>query len=726
MIYDGCDLSEGESSLLIFSFIVRHGISAAAVEDLLFLMKIHLPAQAKTPLTRHALKNSIGFDYSQAVRHYYCSKCSALIEKSRSRNQTCNSCHTEIDFRKLENLNSFFIHFPIENILKQKLQNPVLSNSLAKVFRDRKKDRMHYSDITDGKLYKSLKLGDHDFTCSVNSDGVPVFKSSNVSLWPLLISINELNINIRRKETMIAALWIGNSKPEFDTFLQPFVSDSKRLVDNGIKWNLNGVSVHSKVYFPVFVADSVARCAVQEINQFNGDFGCPWCLAKGSTLRLPNNKWKRIYPPISKSKIVHRYHSTFIGHLRNFSEALTSNPNTKSVYGVKKASKLLLVPKFNIVNGFVFDYMHTCLLGITRTITNAWLDSTNHDKPFYIRPKNQENISRLFLKCRIPAQVQRSVRSLNHRRFWKSSEWKVWLHVSPIVMRNFLADNFFNHFMLFVKAFYILTSTKMTDSEVNTAENLLFKFVSRIPQLYGESFCSSNCHLLLHAAECTRNWGPIINYSAFQFENFNQVILNSFKGSHKVVTQICNRAIEIASLPLIAYCRIQSQLAAYFFDSQINNRKSTLFCKKIGDLVMLGRSQSICLTLLQIIKLKLFGCNVKQALSYKNVLIHGKLYSVETKSVKRCNSIVKIHDSMYTLNQILEINSSDNPSVVGFVTKLDVSFNDISNVMDIVSVSNVEIVVNLNLVKMSKFYCFKESDNTITHVVRLPNILEVE
>ena len=57
----------------------------------------------------------------------------------------------------------------------------------------------------------------------MNTDGVPVFKSSKVSIWPLYLVINELNYSKRMaNENMIfAGLWFGEKKPAMWTFLKP-------------------------------------------------------------------------------------------------------------------------------------------------------------------------------------------------------------------------------------------------------------------------------------------------------------------------------------------------------------------------------------------------------------------------------------------------------------------------------------------------------------------------
>jgi hypothetical protein len=57
------------------------------------------------------------------------------------------------------------------------------------------------SDIYDGKVYKKFneKFGDewHKVTFTLFSDGAPLIESSSQSIWPVLLSINELEPKLR-------------------------------------------------------------------------------------------------------------------------------------------------------------------------------------------------------------------------------------------------------------------------------------------------------------------------------------------------------------------------------------------------------------------------------------------------------------------------------------------------------------------------------------------------
>ncbi|MGH0167765.1 UNVERIFIED_CONTAM: hypothetical protein FKN15_053126 [Acipenser sinensis] len=95
-------------------------------------------------------------------------------------------------------------------------------------------------DIVDGKMYnkfvKKHNLGKEDLTLMWSCDGVPIFKSSNYSIWPLQFTVNKLTPNQRKENITIAALWFGLQKPRMDTFLKRFVEECCDLASTPIQW----------------------------------------------------------------------------------------------------------------------------------------------------------------------------------------------------------------------------------------------------------------------------------------------------------------------------------------------------------------------------------------------------------------------------------------------------------------------------------------------------------
>jgi len=314
------------------------------------------------------------------------------------------------------NNGGFFSTFNIQIQIESLLQDTKIAEELLLNLSKRNCDNNGVlCDIMDGKMYRRLNLRNNELTCSVNTDGVPIFKSSKFSIWPVIISINELSYHTRSKHSLVVALWFGKSKPDFDIFFNPFVQECASLSKSGVKWEVDGRIISSPVFFPIMVNDSVARCLCQGVHQFNGSFGCTWCLMEGESCIVDGcASTKRIYKGPLQSPL--RTAENFLGHLKEFRNLLDRNPSLKSHFGIKSAPKLLLMPKFDIVSGFTFDYMHTAFLGVSRTFLELWLDSKNHKKQYYIGREIQEIDERL-LQFSVPYNFDRAVRSITERKF---------------------------------------------------------------------------------------------------------------------------------------------------------------------------------------------------------------------------------------------------------------------------------------------------------------------
>lgn len=66
---------------------------------------------------------------------------------------------------------------------------------------------------------------------SFNIDGVPLFKSINVQLWPIICSIKGF-------EPFVVALFCWSSKPNsLDNYLSDFLNELYELKRNGVSYN---------------------------------------------------------------------------------------------------------------------------------------------------------------------------------------------------------------------------------------------------------------------------------------------------------------------------------------------------------------------------------------------------------------------------------------------------------------------------------------------------------
>ncbi|CAG7817798.1 unnamed protein product, partial [Allacma fusca] len=235
---------------------------------------------------------------------FICPKCQSLIgEEKQEKYLECESCHTELSNESMLRSGSYFITFDIRYMINSLLKSEDVSECLYRnLLKRNANNQVFQQDICDGESYKTLGLQEFDFSLSLNTDGVSPFRSSKFSFWPILISLNELDYGLRRQNTLIVALWCGK---QFASFC----------------------------YAPMFIADSVARCAVQGLNQFNGKYGCPWCLIPGETHwcddEYRSRKWVYRF-----QECVIRTQPQFLEDLDIFSRKLESRDFKEESYNV--------------------------------------------------------------------------------------------------------------------------------------------------------------------------------------------------------------------------------------------------------------------------------------------------------------------------------------------------------------------------------------------------------
>jgi len=431
-LYPGCKVSAAEASTILAALAQHTSMTRESTKLLLNVIQVLLPDEAQVPTSQYLLEKSINVDMTSVKKCFFCKNCESPVV---TEGDVCDTCGARIDESDMIKQGKYFLMYDVKKKLQRLLEIKEVSDDLVNNIVIRHQKRQHsnyacdappfYTDIVDGNLYRKLPLEVNDFTCSINTDGVNVFKSSTFSIWPIFLSINELSYRLRRKHTLLAGLWFGKQKPSFETFLTPFVDQCIDLSDNGFTWRLSGLDIRSRVFFVIVSADSVARAPLQGLKQFNGQFGCPFCYNPGKCYKEKGIFRKWIYPPMKVAK--KRTQEGWEADLQNLSEKLEQPGKKKmSVHGVLKSSPFILMPEFLIVDGFVVDYMHTALLGVLKTYTLMLIDSKNHKEPYYLGSLAQQKINVALLRCKVPSEVNRPTRDLKDVAYWKANEWKSW------------------------------------------------------------------------------------------------------------------------------------------------------------------------------------------------------------------------------------------------------------------------------------------------------------
>lgn len=221
--------------------------------------------------------------------HRYCSYCFLQVEGNLN---VCPNSFCSRDLTRSENT-SFFIEIPITSQISDFFARPGFLQLLEHRFIRIKKDSDNIEDIYDGELYKrhtSINgiLSDvKNISLMLNTDGIPIFKSSKFDLWLLYLVINELPYKerISRDNMIFAGLWFGSSKPVMLTFLQPFHSALSNLENEGLLVETFDDHFTAHAILLAGTCDLPAKCLVCNTVQYNGFYGCLKCKQPGQTVK---------------------------------------------------------------------------------------------------------------------------------------------------------------------------------------------------------------------------------------------------------------------------------------------------------------------------------------------------------------------------------------------------------------------------------------------------------
>lgn len=277
-------------------------------------------------------------------------------------------------------------------------------------------------------------LSNYDISIQWNDDGVQTFKSSKVSMCPLQVSINEFDYRLRKENILLCGLWAATEKPIRHLFLQPFIDELKDLHIDGFECLPPNFEepIIIKVHIILAPVDSVERCALQNIHQFNGKYGCSLCLNPGEHVPVGNG-YTRVYRGGKGMKRTESQHKT---------DAIKAETEDTVVNGVKGVSLLMLLPIFHIIRSFPPEYMHCVLLGVVKLFLLTWMDPKNCKKPWYIGTKSQIFDNKL-LNMLPPCEITRTPQSVSNINQWKASEFKKFLiYYSLPYLKNLLLSVF--------------------------------------------------------------------------------------------------------------------------------------------------------------------------------------------------------------------------------------------------------------------------------------------
>ena len=347
-------------------------------------------------------------------------------------------------------------------------------------------------------------------------DRLPLFKSSNTSLWPILCHVKQSSV----KDPLVVGAYYGVSKPKnLEAFFQDFIYEMTDLIHNGLTYkNITfDIEIHS------FICDAPARAMIKNIKGHGGYFGCDRCSQEG--------EWegKVIYPDTNAP----------LRTDAQFNEMVDEEHHLGP-------SPLRSLP-IEMISQFPIDYMHLVCLGVMRRLLLCWLKGP---LPNRLPTRNVITMSEKLvgLAPHIPREFARKPRSLSDIMRWKATELRQFLlYTGPVVLLNVLSEELYKNFLLLFLGITILVSDEFAKKYCKYAKEILKTFVENLKILYGKGFIVYNVHGLIHLAEDVEKFGALDNFSAFIFENKLKSVKKLIRKPTHVLQQLSNRLSEAAA-----------------------------------------------------------------------------------------------------------------------------------------------------------------------------------
>ncbi len=87
-----------------------------------------------------------------------------------------------------------------------------------------------------------------------------MFTNSNFTVWPILVSINEVKPDDRSDFVLLHSLWFESGKPDFDTLMRPYIAEMKSLFNNGVDWVSESGDIHTCKYVTLISSVETVGC----------------------------------------------------------------------------------------------------------------------------------------------------------------------------------------------------------------------------------------------------------------------------------------------------------------------------------------------------------------------------------------------------------------------------------------------------------------------------------
>lgn len=238
---------------------------------LLNLIHVFLPKKNNVPKSINKIYKEAGYDKKTVKEDLYCSDCNNVLNQEKiCLNESCNVFASEN-----KDFNSFsFVEIKdqVKSIIETYHEEIICYNGAER----------NFNDLCDGDYYQKIKK-DNYLHLMVYTDGVELSKSSNISFWPVFVGLVELPKSIRdsKRNKIICGVWYGKKKPSSNILFNRLIEEVNDMNLSGLNGKVRNNYYKFQIGLYGFIGDTPAKAIATCMTQFNGYFGCPYCLNPG-------------------------------------------------------------------------------------------------------------------------------------------------------------------------------------------------------------------------------------------------------------------------------------------------------------------------------------------------------------------------------------------------------------------------------------------------------------
>lgn len=214
----------------------------------------------------------------------------------------------------------------------------------------------------------------------------------------------------------------------------------------------------------------------------------------------------------------------------------------------QKVPTILRELPIDLIEDFpIGDALHIIDLGWTKRFLNGCKHGSLSNYGIKWSMREQNEVSEFLKNCRMPYEIQRTVRGLEELAHWKGTEYRTFLlYISLVVFKKFIGSQKLNdHFLLYFCAIHICSRNDQTQNNLKVARAMLLDYLDGCKKFNGIQYFTSNLHNLCHLVDDVEKFGPLETFLAYPFESRLYYVKRLLRTGANPLPQVARRITEV-------------------------------------------------------------------------------------------------------------------------------------------------------------------------------------